>query len=161
MSACELKLLPVPQRMQLRDGRFSWPPGALRVYARNVQEQDLRRGLGSFLEGKREAELISDREGAVLLLSIDEDLSLPAEARRDVLNQAYTLRIDPGRIALRARSAAGLHYGLQTIRQIVKQCDALPALKITDWPDMPVRALHLTLGSGHMPTFEKLKELRE
>ncbi|MCX6985977.1 MAG: family 20 glycosylhydrolase, partial [Lentisphaerae bacterium] len=55
----------------------------------------------------------------------------------------------------------GIYYGIQSLRQILQQASILPCMEVIDWPDLSFRGTHITLGSGHMPTFEKLKEILE
>jgi hypothetical protein len=93
---------------------------------------------------------------------VDENLSFSECICGDVVDQGYQLTVDAEKIELVARTPKGIFYGLQTLRQILNQTtNRIPAVRITDWPEMPFRGVHLTLGSGHMPTFEQLKELIE
>ncbi len=76
--------------------------------------------------------------------------------------QSYSLTISPKGIALVGADAAGVFYGLQTLLQIVRQCGAeLPALKITDAPDYPVRGFYHDLTRGKVPTRATLFALVE
>jgi hexosaminidase len=76
--------------------------------------------------------------------------------------QGYTLSIQPGCINLAAETAAGIFYGVQTLRQLIEQCGAtLPALRIRDWPDFSVRGVMLDISRDKVPTFETLLRLVE
>lgn len=81
--------------------------------------------------------------------SIDESLN-PAES--------YNLNIREESIEIRAASERGLFYGVQTLRQILRQSrgDAFPVLSVRDWPDFPHRALMLDISRDRVPTMETL-----
>jgi len=101
----------------------------------------------------------ADSTTATLVLVRDPSLRFPSAARPEVLHEGYALEIGLQQIRLTAREEVGLFRGLQTLRQILRQTVQPPCLNILDWPDLPVRGLHLTLGSGNMPTPAKLREL--
>lgn len=60
--------------------------------------------------------------------------------------EGYVLEIRPGGITVRARAAAGLFYGCQTLEQLLEDCRdfglPLPCLTITDYPALAYRAVH-------------------
>lgn len=72
-----------------------------------------------------------------------------AESRGCDHPEGYTLRVDPQGIRIIGHDAAGLFYGVQTLLQCLEALPAdaqtLPGLHIEDWPDMPIRAMHLCL----------------
>lgn len=77
-------------------------------------------------------------------------------------DEAYTLRIVTGGIEVTAPGAAGLYYGLQTLRQLVRKFGTkLPTLTVTDWPDFPMRAVYHDISRGRVPTLDTLKYLVE
>lgn len=76
--------------------------------------------------------------------------------------QGYALDIGRNGTALRAGGDAGLFYGLQTLLQIVRQSGtALPALRIEDAPDYPVRGFYHDIARGKVPTRDTLFALVE
>ncbi len=71
----------------------------------------------------------------------DKITSLP-ENKKD---QAYQLQTSSGRLKISAIGEAGLFYGVQTLLQIIRKDNRgffVKGMKITDWPDIPVRAIH-------------------
>jgi len=76
----------------------------------------------------------------------------------DVGSDAYTLKLSKDEIILEAKSQAGAFYGIQTIRQIIKNgyCDAS---EIFDEPDFKNRGIYFDITRGRIPTLETLKEL--
>ncbi len=59
--------------------------------------------------------------------------------------QGYQITVDTEKVIISANSAAGLFYGCQTMLQIIRRgrrAPEIPGLTITDWPDIPQRAVH-------------------
>ncbi len=70
------------------------------------------------------------------------------------------MSIDADYIVVCAGSREGLLYGVQTLRQIIKQEGAvLPALEIEDYPDLPNRGFMHDVTRSRIPTMEQLKKL--
>ncbi|OZG63219.1 glycosyl hydrolase [Bifidobacterium hapali] len=71
---------------------------------------------------------------------------------------AYRLTIAPTGITVTATTAAGLRDGVQTLRQIIRQCvPALPQLTIDDQPTYATRGYYLDATRGRVPTLDWLK----
>ncbi|MBW3079209.1 beta-N-acetylhexosaminidase [Bifidobacterium simiiventris] len=71
---------------------------------------------------------------------------------------AYRLTIAPDGITVIGGGAAGLRDGVQTLRQIIRQCaPALPVITIADQPAYAVRGYYLDTTRGRVPTLDWLK----
>ena len=79
----------------------------------------------------------------VLVLSLSNDKDIPAST------EGYILEIKNGQVIIHARSHAGLFYGCQTLLQLLEDANdqniIIPACRITDYPDIAYRAVHLDL----------------
>jgi len=74
--------------------------------------------------------------------------------------QAFTLEIGAGALRIRHGDANGLRYAEETLRQLRRQSGAvLPALRIDDAPDFPVRGYMLDVSRDRVPTRETLARL--
>lgn len=74
----------------------------------------------------------------------------------------YALRLKKGRVEIRASSLAGVRHACATLRQLARlPFDRLPALRIEDWPDFPVRGVMLDISRDKMPRLATLKSLIE
>ena len=73
-------------------------------------------------------------------------------------SDAYKMSLSKDKICLIAESQAAAFYGIQTIRQIIKNgyCDIC---EIEDAPDFKTRGIYYDITRGRMPTLECLKEL--
>jgi len=71
--------------------------------------------------------------------------------------QSYELRAEGGGLTLTARDEAGAFYGLQTLKQLIRQTGPrLPAFDIADWPDFPRRGFMLDVSRCKVPKMETL-----
>ncbi|PLS25719.1 family 20 glycosylhydrolase [Bifidobacterium imperatoris] len=80
-------------------------------------------------------------------------------ASDDALGQdEYRLTIAQNGIAVIGSDADGLRDGIQTLRQIIRQCaPALPELTIADKPAYQTRGYYLDATRGRVPTLDWLK----
>jgi hypothetical protein len=74
--------------------------------------------------------------------------------------QGYRLEIKPNRIELTAAEAAGIFYGIMTLKQMLRQSPVvLPACRIDDHPDFPSRGVMVDISRDKVPTMATLYEL--
>ena len=60
-------------------------------------------------------------------------------------------------ISIVATSAAGIFYGVQTVRQLLAQYgSSMPAMRLRDWPDFPNRGVMIDVSRDKVPTMETL-----
>ncbi len=85
------------------------------------------------------------------------DIDLGAGAGK---NDFYKLTLDRTGFLLAAPCAAGLFYGLQTLKQLLAH-EELPALEIEDWADVGLRSDYLDLRNVFPPFERMLSFIRE
>ena len=133
-----LHLLPIPRRLQCGEGAFSLTPDMCIV---------LDEGAGSL--GRTGAKQLQAEIHAACGLCVDirigkaraGDIRLMVEEAEPA--QGYSLAIDAEEVRVAGHDEAGLLHGVQTLRQIIRQCAwKLPALVIDDAPDYPVRGFY-------------------
>lgn len=96
-----------------------------------------------------------DRRLASLLeaasLSLDDKLG----------EEGYALYATGERVICAARTAQGLFYGAQTLRQLIDRGEharaTCPAVAIKDWPTMRWRGVHDDISRGPVPTLDYMK----
>jgi hexosaminidase len=95
---------------------------------------------------------LADKAGpGVLVLTLTESSGLPDSP------ESYSLEIKEDGVTIHAKGQAGLFYGCQTLLQLLDdsrdQQITIPPCRITDYPDIPYRAIHLDLkhhlDAGH------------
>ncbi len=92
-------------------------------------------------------------DGNVVLLKL---------STRKSIDQSYQLTISNHTIQIESSSLRGLWYGAQTLRQVCmlsRSQNRLPALTISDWPDILDRGMMIDVSRRKVPKMETLKSL--
>lgn len=155
-------LLPQPKEMMLEEGIFQLDP-SVEIHLHHCCNQgnyegakllrdEIERTSGLKLEiGKT-----FHKKARSIFLSIKDD-----PAQKNSL-ECYRIRISPDILEIEGTGDAGLLYGIQTLRQILRQQGrVLPCLTIRDWPDFDNRGFYLDVTRGRVPTIKALKELAD
>ncbi len=82
--------------------------------------------------------VVGDRAGKRIVLSRQG-------APERIGDQGYLLETSKDQLTIRARGEAGLFYGTRTVLQSIvpgRGGKKIPAMRLTDWPDIPQRAAH-------------------
>lgn len=89
-----------------------------------------------------------------------QELSAFIISKTDIIpKEGYLLQVLNDKIHIEASCERGAFYAIKTLKQLWRNSKSLEQVEISDSPDLPMRAVHITLGSGNMPTFERLKEM--
>lgn len=156
MSPNQIVLLPCPRQFEAWDGTLSLRHGARIVCQGGSQTL--------FPIAERLQEAVWETQGmewnlwagsaegdplAQAVLTLDVSAAIPP--------QGYRLQITPQRVNLTASDAAGLFYGVMTLKQILRQsAGELPCGQIDDHPDFPSRGVMLDISRDKVPTLETL-----
>ena len=143
----KLHLLPQPQRILLTGGYFTLPNPLRIVPGSNCRPA-----------------------AAQLMRAIRSETGIPCTtaSRGDVLlclknsgdDEGYELVIRPASVQLVGHGERGLHYGIQTLIQILRERGAsLPCLTIEDRPAFRNRGFYLDITRGKVPRLSTLKRL--
>ena len=150
-------LLPVPKKQQQKEGNFriglstmivmvySCPEGT-ELYAKLLKEE-IAASAGfevSITKGKA-------RRGDIVL-----------EVNSALKEQQYTLVVERDAVSIQGGSLNSLGWGVQTLRQILRQCAGLlPLVRIEDEPDIPNRGFFHDVTRGRVQTLPNLKKLAD
>ena len=159
------RLLPEPREIKYADGwvnvrQLCAAPIAHAAMEDRFAQKTLDEGLHVSLrscEGSKGVAVQLERTGAIDALPVPNETPGP-EAR-----EAYSLNIGRSGVSIRARSSAGVYYGVQTLLQMVER-DAngnarLPYANVHDWPEFAYRGTLMDAGSeGPMLTFEEVEK---
>jgi len=158
--AAHQPLLPQPQEVRYGEGklalqglvvRFASTPSAEDAFA----AQQLAGRLSAIGETEVAIQQAKGPGPAILLNRGAEAGLLPAanDSSGPDSREAYSLEVKPDGAEIRAGSAAGLFYGVQTLLQIVEgrgRQAVLPAIEIRDWPALAYRGFMMDLSHGQL-----------
>ena len=83
------------------------------------------------------------------------------DPNRVVRPQGYRLTIDRDGVEIVGHDDAGVFYGRQTLRQLIRGESEVPLLVIDDWPDLLTRGYMLDVSRDRVPTMTHLHEVVE
>ncbi len=166
----QLKLVPAPKEVQLRDGGFQVGPRtkifvqlghqsedriAAETLAEEVADQS---GLRLDILGMKAAGKAED--GAIVLARLQDSRVRQFLARNglkadDLVGEdGYLLFSDKQHLIVAANTGQGLFYGVQTLRQLLRPAGKglmCPAVGIRDWPSLEIRGPHNDVSRGSVP----------
>ena len=160
-----LAAIPSPQKAVKREGEFALTGGTFVALAEGTDAED-------------------EFAAQMLIAQIDERASFRMPLRRETTTpgapstgserrsgairilreklppksaaEGYELDVTPKGVTLRAETAAGIYYGVQTLIQIVQGLQApfaIPAMHVEDWPDYRWRTIHYDT-KHHQSTYD-------
>ena len=138
------EILPSPQK-QLINGVSELEPGLFQAL---LNQKDITASAESLA-------LISG-QNEYLEVVIDTTLSIAAEG--------YRLKIDPEKIKITGKDAAGAFYGLMTLKQVIQDASdqgvSMPQIEIEDYPLLAYRAIHVDV-KHHRETLDFYYDLMD
>lgn len=162
----DLRLVPAPRRLTKGQGELT-----LRAPVRiHVAHPEDRLAGETIVAELREihglsAELVPAADAPIRLLRADDVAAEKAMARlgleREALkhDEGYLLHSGAEGALIIGRTAAGVFYGAQTLRQLIAPGARLPAVSIADWPALRYRGLSVDVSRGPIPRREQLERL--
>lgn len=147
-----IRLIPQPQQMTVRDGFVAFAPKRLGAVLRMpVRDERLVRHAGAVF-GRVETQ--ECEASSVFSLTVGENP--PAALEPPQNEEGYSMTTAAQAACVRSVGARGLFYGLQTLRQLMRNKN-FPAAEIVDWPEIGLRSDYLDLRSIY-PKFDRLLE---
>jgi hexosaminidase len=160
-------LLPIPQKIQYGKDMVPLRGFAIVLPADSLPEdqfaaEELSRALSARAQSRFPISggMPPARTIALVRSGPVDPLPIPGEQTGPESREAYKLTIARDRIVIRARSSAGLYYGVQTIAQMIEgHADqaALPEAEIQDWPSLAYRGTMVDMSHGPLPTVEEVE----
>ena len=163
----DAEVLPVPKEVRAGTGTFAVTSSTRIVIADGAVDEDLsaarelteelRALSGPALRVARAGE-VSDPTGHILIGEPGTHALLRAALQGSgaapvTTAQGYLLQVSPSSVLVAGADRRGTFYGVQTLRQLLRPSRArtLRETTIRDWPDHPVRAVHVLLDRASDP----------
>ncbi len=171
----QLKLIPQPKEVQQHEGSFRVRPTtrilvefghqsedsiAAETLAEEIHDQS---GLKVSITGSKEKARQVRSTIALARLqdrSVREFLESKGLKADSIGDQGYLLFSDKSHLIVAANTGQGLFYGVQTLRQLLREDDGkliCPAVAIRDWPSMEWRGVQDDISRGPIPTEDFMK----
>lgn len=149
------RVLPPPAELRETTGRFVLPE-AITIAVTSSRDEDsfaaqvLARELGRW--GRPNVNILrgSGAAGATIELGA-------SPGRGGLGAEGYELSVTPARVVVRAGSAAGVFYGVQTLCQLIER-EGVPCVEIRDQPSLVWRGVLEDLSRGPVPTVSTLEQ---
>lgn len=159
-------LTPVPRRLVARDGEIALR-APVRIHVAHAEDRLAGETLIAELREIHELEAtFSPAESAQIRLLRAGDVAAESEIARLGLDrealkhdEGYLLHSGAGGALVIGRTAAGVFYGAQTLRQLIAPGARLPVVSIADWPALRYRGLSVDVSRGPIPNREQLERL--
>lgn len=164
----EWKLIPLPRSLKPGQGSIQLrspvhvrvvPAQAEDIFAAETLAEDLKavHGLDVTIGTQGEAVIRIARAGSP---EVDREIARLGLDRAALDNdEGYVLGADETGVLVAAKTAAGVFYGVETLRQLVGPDKRVPAVTIADWPALRYRGLSVDVSRGPVLTEDQLKAL--
>ena len=151
-----MKLIPQPQTLEAGSGHFLLRYSHRITMDRSCACLDSALVLRQDIEEQTGFSLITDRRSGKnhpgICLVWNPELKM----------EEYILQVAQTGIEIQGGSETGIHWGVQTLRQLVRQYGCrIPCVTIRDYPDLGARGLFYDVTRGRIPTLAHLKELAD
>ena len=161
-----LPLTPYPNQVELGQGAFKVGPHAsIEVtskteedrFAASLLSADLN-SLDGVTVGKGSRIVLARADSAAGRDILQKSgLQLPSQADEE----GYVLVVTTREASIVSKTAAGIFYGVQTLRQLLHPVSGggaeSPEVKIVDWPAMRWRGVSIDISRGPIPTLASFK----
>lgn len=153
----DFKLLPQPQKTEMLSGKGINYTSLQGIQLRGGAQKPVLTGLLQALPFS-----VTSVKG-MLILEIAADIKIPSA-------EGYMLQIQNGNVHITATGQAGIFYGCQTLVQLLEdardQNIPIPAVKITDYPELAYRGVHIDIkhhvdaGNYYYQVIDRLAQVK-
>lgn len=154
------RLIPAPRSIAVAEGSVRLSPVRVRVRSGAAEDRFAAGLIGGVSEAGVGPGIVIGRAGDPEVEREIDRRGLDRRALEDP--EGYVLGVDPGGALVAARTAAGIFYGVQTLRQLLRP-DAggarLPLVRIADWPALRHRGLMVDTSQGAALSPEMLRQI--
>jgi hexosaminidase len=167
----KVQIIPQPRQWTVTPDKFRFGSGASIALA-DPRSEDDRFAAQDFIDDAKETAGVVLKIGkgrarqSIVIGTIDLPLVQSALKRAGMESPAnldaegYVLSVTSQEIVIGGKTSAGVFYGLQTLKQLVRGESReafIQGIKITDWPAMRWRGVSDDISRGPVPTVDYIK----
>jgi len=169
-SGTSLKLIPLPREVQVKQGQFVFDAAVGVMLGDMTNRENLFAAEQLTDEVGREWKLklpLGKTTKKLILLGLSTEAAVSREVAKRKLRvgdelggEGYVLDVAPDGILIAARETAGVFYGVQTLKQLIRanrRGKAIPCVRIRDWPGLRYRGYSDDISRGPIPTMDFFK----
>jgi len=153
-----VSMVPYPQEVVIEKGAYEPSGRTLEVRLGGLEGRQLeiaREELREMYAARFDMELrFTEAEKADLWIGLLENES-------DLAEEGYVLSMEKRKVHIQGKDAAGIYYGIQSLRQLFRGNPdpvAVPLVSVRDWPAMSFRCIMDDISRGPIPTMAYMKE---
>jgi hypothetical protein len=139
-----IALIPVPRKLRWLEGRFGLAQAAITFPAGMEAEAGSVRQILAERTNLRPP-LSAGGQGGIALANPDHAPWPPAKTRP---SEGYRLSVRPDGVRIEAQTPAGFLAAAQTLAQLARDRNDVPALEIVDWPAIENRLVMIAVSQG-------------
>ncbi len=158
-----MELLPLPRHFNAQEGHFLFTYRHRITLETTCPEEVLHAAqlLVQTLEEQTGIRPSIDRRSPGMELP-GVHLCMDSTAAPRLGTEGYLMQITQTGVDITGASPAGILYGVQTLRQIIRQSGCLlPCLTVEDYPELAARGLFYDVTRGRIPTMAFLKAMAD
>lgn len=168
-----LPVIPQPQEVQKNNKKFfiNNSPISIEIFLKDTSDiyipvNELKETFRIFKQIKISFDENSSKKILIGIPGDDENFKELCESENINFDQTfnpegYKLLIDDSKITIAAKTKAGIYYGVQTLKQLIRgnvNKDFLNGVIISDWPELKYRGILDDISRGPVPTMEYMKQ---
>lgn len=175
LRAQEPQLIPQPRELETKKAEFRITPATVIALAEPAQAEDsfaaqtlrdeIRETSGQVVPVV--SPVAAEKSPSIVLGRLDQPfmeslLGRHGVSARGVGEQGYVLDVGPNEVVVAGKDAAGLFYGVQTLRQLMVtsgQGAVILGVRARDWPALLYRGTQVDLSRGPVPTLAYLQRI--
>ena len=165
-----INLVPNPQQVEYKQGAFSLS-GDISIefhlsdtgeeaFLKEQLSKEFQQSLGKEISAKANRKIVVGVHGESN--KFDRLAKTNSVSRNDQIgDEGYQLLVSKDLVLISANTKKGAFYGVQTLKQLLRTKRAeeeIPAMKITDWPDLEIRGMMDDISRGPVPTKEYMHQ---
>lgn len=167
-----IPIVPKPKEISINSESYNFSNNTISISIHGLSTSDIQTAIdglndvtNKFLNKSIQIVDSGKADISIGLPSKDRDFRIGFENKdiklaKEIDHEGYVLNIANDGIIIGANSSAGLFYGIQSIKQLIRGNGGNSELKgmtISDWPDMKIRGVLDDISRGPVPTLGFMK----